>query len=167
MHDDSLKKRALELRIEGVSVKKIAEQLGVSKATLFRWIKEASDTEIILETVTKKVSKSEMNFEEVSKNEMNFEEVSKGEISSASAWYAQSFHRCAEIADTHRRLQAILSERLQELLAEPGELDVRRISVLSAAIVRHAEMEWRANGFDFLFYKTRRNLILDKIDNSF
>jgi len=155
MHDDSLKKKALELRLKGVSVKNISEELGVSKATLFRWLKEVADSNLVSETFVPRVSKPKTDFEEISKHE----------ISSADEWYTQSFQRCAEIADTHRRLQAILSERLEELLREP-ELDVRRVGVLSSAIARHAQMEWRANGFDFLFYKTRRNLILDKIDHS-
>ncbi|MBW4597614.1 MAG: helix-turn-helix domain containing protein [Brasilonema angustatum HA4187-MV1] len=157
MHRNDLKEKVLELYNKGVSVREIVKESGVSRATLFRWIKE---NEIV--TVENEITSAET--ETVSKRQII---PAEKEVSSVDEWYAQSLQRCVEIAQSNRKLQDILTERLEALLLDSDDLNVKELTALSSAIARHCEIEWRARGFDFLFYKSRRNLLLENTNNNF
>lgn len=141
MHKDDLRVLALQLRANGHSVQEIIKDLGISQATLYRWIKEDSD-------------KSENPREKVVRltNSLNPKiqpDLEVFEPTTSSDWVSEALKYSNEIAIQNRELRLEL-HRLLKMHLEEESPNSRLIASLSAALERATDIEWRARGLDFL-----------------
>ncbi|MEC4816660.1 MAG: helix-turn-helix domain-containing protein [Scytonema sp. PMC 1069.18] len=138
MNKEELRKLALQLKASGQSVQEIIKDLGISKATLYRWINEESqkknETPYKLTNSLNPTIKPDLEI---------FENPSTGD------WFIEAIKYCDEIATQSRELRLLLHTLLKEHL-EKESLNSRLISSLSTALERHTDIEWRARGLDFL-----------------